>query len=177
MPAGTPTTSGRDVWEQDPAHGLGAADGSWWRRCDADLAKLTLDPHVAPARVLPGESQDGLTKLRIDRRATDPDGPVGPLSPHELAVPPEQGLRRHHEGSPSSPWQQTSRRCAGPGTDGEEPRSPRPSPRRPTASQARPPRRRRSIKYRIDSTMGRGCYMPCPEGESQLWHPSRSGTP
>jgi hypothetical protein len=37
---------------------------------DADLAKLTLNPHVTPARVLPGEAQDGLTKLRVDRRAT-----------------------------------------------------------------------------------------------------------
>ena len=78
---------------------------------DADLTKLTLDPDVAPARVLPGESQNGLTKLRVDRRATDSDGPVGPLSPHQLAVPPEQGLRRDHEGGPSIPWQQTSRRC------------------------------------------------------------------
>jgi len=60
--------------------------------------------------------------------------------------------------------------CAEPVPDGAGPRSPRPSPRRPTESQARP-RRRRSIRYRIDSTMGRGCYMPCPEGESQFLAP------
>jgi hypothetical protein len=132
---------------EQPADG-GDADA------DADLAKLTLDPHVTPARVLPGESQDGLTKLRVDRRATDPDGPERPLSPNQLAVPPEQGLRRDHEGGPSIPWQQTSRRCEEHSVEWTKRRTSvlsaqnpelmakdrdfHVSPRRPTAIQARP---------------------------------------
>jgi hypothetical protein len=60
---------------------------------------------------------------------------------------------------------------AEPGADGEGPRFPR-FAASPDRDPGTTPRRRRSIRYRIDSTMGRGCYMPCPEGESQFWHPS-----
>src|SRR6266498_2953090 len=55
----TPGSRTQPMGPEQPAD-RGGADA------DADLAKLTLNPHVTPARVLPGESQDGLTKLRVD---------------------------------------------------------------------------------------------------------------
>ena len=74
------------------------------RRSDADpeLAKLAFDPHTAPPRVLPGEAEDELTDRGIDRWSAWPTGPaIGPLPPHELAVPAEQRRRGDEEGDPA----------------------------------------------------------------------------
>jgi len=74
------------------------------RRADADpgLAQLALDPDAAPARVLPGESQDERAEFGVDRRPAGATGPaVRPLPPHELAVPTEQGRRGDEEGDPA----------------------------------------------------------------------------
>jgi len=99
---------------QELGPGRAAASRSWprsrrseqgpYRRrahAEAELAELAPDPDAAPARVLPGESQDERTELGIDRgpaRATDPA--IGPLPLHQLAVPPEEGGRRDDECDP-----------------------------------------------------------------------------
>src|SRR5664280_3026706 len=52
--------------------------------------------------VLPGQPEDERTDSRVDpwpARATGPA--VGPLPPHELAVPPEKGRRSDEEGDPA----------------------------------------------------------------------------
>src|ERR1035437_448787 len=61
---------------------------------DAELAELALDPHATPARVLPGQPEDERTDFRVDGRPSRAPAPtVGPLPPHELAVPPKEGRR------------------------------------------------------------------------------------
>src|SRR5450759_2652542 len=48
---------------------------------DPELAQLALDPHAAPAGVLPGEPQDERTDLRVDGRPSRAPAPmVGPTS-------------------------------------------------------------------------------------------------
>jgi hypothetical protein len=74
------------------------------RRSDADpeLAKLVLDPHAAPAGVLPGHPEDERTDVGINRWPAWATGPaVGPLPAHEFAMPPEEGPRGHEEGDPA----------------------------------------------------------------------------
>jgi hypothetical protein len=46
---------------------------------DPELAQLALDPHVAPARILPREPHDDRAELGIDGRATDLRAAVRPL--------------------------------------------------------------------------------------------------
>src|SRR5664280_313591 len=71
---------------------------------DAELAELALDPHTAPAGVLPGQPDDERTDLGIERWPAWATGPaVGPLPPHELAVPPEEGRRGDEKGDPAIP--------------------------------------------------------------------------
>ena len=66
------------------------------------LLRAALDPHAAPAGVLPGQPEDERTDLGIDRWPAWATGPaVGPLPPHELAVPPEEGPRGDEEGDPA----------------------------------------------------------------------------
>src|SRR5664280_437825 len=78
---------------------------------EAELAKLTLDPHAAPAGVLPGEAEDERTDFRIDGRPSRAPAPmVGPLPPHELAVPTEEGRRGDEEGDPAVTRQDATRR-------------------------------------------------------------------
>jgi hypothetical protein len=74
------------------------------RRTDMDpeLAKLALDPDAAPAGVLPGQPEDERTDRGIERWPACATGPaVGPLPPHELAVPPEEGRRGDEVGDPA----------------------------------------------------------------------------
>ena len=72
------------------------------RHADPELAELATDPDAAPAGVLPGQPEDELTDLGIDRRPSRPTGPaVRPLPPHELAMPPEEGRRSDEEGDPT----------------------------------------------------------------------------
>jgi hypothetical protein len=88
------------------------ADGGGSDR-DAELAELALDAHVSPPGVVPGQPEDCLAKPGIDWRAAHPGPPVGPLAPHQLAVPPEQGLGGDEERPPTLARQ-------GPGGCGEE---------------------------------------------------------
>lgn len=62
-------------------------------------------PDTPPARVLPRQTKDELAELWVEGRAADPLARVGPLSPHELAVPSKKRLWGHHEGAPAVPGQ------------------------------------------------------------------------
>jgi hypothetical protein len=82
------------------------------RACpEAELAKLALDPHAAPAGVLPGQPDDERTDLGIDRRPARVTGPaIDPLPAYELAVPSEQRRRGDEEGGPSITRDRPARR-------------------------------------------------------------------
>src|SRR5664279_395768 len=78
---------------------------------EAELAKLALDPHAAPARVLAGEAEDECAELGIDRRpARATRSAEGPLPAYELAMPTEERCRGHEEGDPAVPWENPARR-------------------------------------------------------------------
>ncbi len=68
---------------------------------DAELGELALDPDAAPRAVLPPQPKDQLAGVWVKGRPPSDALPsVGPLPPHQLPVPPEQGPRTHHEGGP-----------------------------------------------------------------------------
>src|SRR5664280_3392265 len=93
---------------------------------EAELAKLALDPHAAPARVLAGEAEDECAELGIDRRpARATRSAEGPLPAYELAMPTEERCRGHEEGDPAVPWENPTRRREQDPVDGPEPRSAR----------------------------------------------------
>jgi hypothetical protein len=95
------------------------------RRSDAEaeLAKLTLDPHAALAGVLPGEAEDERTDRGIDPWPARATGlAVGPLPAHELALPPEQRRRGDEEGDPAVTRQDATRRREQDPVDQPQPR-------------------------------------------------------
>ena len=119
-PRGTGTPRGR----RDPRPSHDRAD----RRSadpDPELAELSLDPDASPPGVLPPEANDQILDLWVERRATEPPSPAKrPLPPHELAVPPKQGLRRHEKAGPSVPGKHPAARRDENAVHASEPRSP-----------------------------------------------------
>jgi hypothetical protein len=100
-PPGSGTQAGSP---EDPPDGRGADPY-------AESAELTLDPEVAPPRILPGEAQDHVSKLRIDRRPAGAASPCErPLPVHQLPMPPQERLRPHQEGRPALAGQEPTRR-------------------------------------------------------------------
>src|ERR1035437_2884650 len=82
----------------------GPEQGADRRRPDPDpeLAEFALDPDAAPTGVLPGQPEDERADGGIDRWPAWATGPaIGPLPPHELAVPPKEGRRGDKEGDPA----------------------------------------------------------------------------
>src|SRR5262249_33834847 len=69
------------------------------RRADADpeLAQLALDPHAAPARILPPQPQHQPPHPRIERRSTHAATPDRPLPRDQLAPPPHKRPRPNPE--------------------------------------------------------------------------------
>jgi hypothetical protein len=98
------------------SHARSAQDASHGARTDPDpkLAELALDPHASPPGVLPTQTQDQISSFAIEGRSTWGSTRVGPLPPHELAVPAKKRLRRDHERGPTVPGE-------GPARRGEEP--------------------------------------------------------
>ena len=70
------------------------------RHPNPQAEEFSLDPLVAPPGVLPGQTEHEVANIRIDGRPAGRAMRPGPLPPHEVPVPPEQGLRPHQEGSP-----------------------------------------------------------------------------
>jgi hypothetical protein len=58
-----------------------------WRDLDAEPGELTLDPAVAPGRVLSGQTNDQLPYLAVERRTTRAPVLVGPPASDGVAVP------------------------------------------------------------------------------------------
>lgn len=89
------------------------AAGSWrsrWPRDGCQAEELALDPIVAPPRVLPGQAQDQVPGLRIDRRSAGPPVWSGPLACHKLPVPSKERLRPDQERAPHPSGQEPARR-------------------------------------------------------------------
>jgi hypothetical protein len=79
------------------------------------------DPDAAPARVLPGKSQDERTEFGIDRRPARATGlAVRPFPAYELAVPAEERRRRDKEGDPAVTRDHPARRREQDPVDGPE---------------------------------------------------------
>jgi hypothetical protein len=75
------------------------------------LSQLAPDADAFPPGVLPTEADDQIPDAGIERRAAESLPPsIGPLPPHQLAVPAKEGLRRDQEGGPPLPRQQPAGR-------------------------------------------------------------------
>ncbi len=70
---------------------------SAWRRCPR--ARRTLDPHIAPPRVLPGQPLDQATRFGRERRTTRSGTAPSPLS-LQRPVPVAKRLRAHRKAGP-----------------------------------------------------------------------------
>ena len=93
---------------------------------EAELAELALDPDAAPARVLPGQSQDERTAFGLDRRPARPTGrAVRPLPAYELALPAEERRRPDQEDDPTVTRDRPADRREQDPVDGPELRSAR----------------------------------------------------
>src|SRR6266498_4609292 len=79
--------------------GEDVADGGR-RDGDAELAQLTHDPQVTPARVLAREPQDQLAHVTVDRRPAWAAVWVGRAPSHQPAMPVQERLRLHEESVP-----------------------------------------------------------------------------
>ena len=77
------------------------------RHGDTELLQLALDALIAPEGVVPGQADDQADDLVGERRpATAPL--LGPLSPHQVSVPAEQGIGGDKEGSPEPSGKQSA---------------------------------------------------------------------
>ena len=79
-------------------------------QCHAEFDQLTLDPAVAPPRVLPSEAYDELGRLRVDRWSTWSAVSVRPATGHEPAMPCQQRRRRHPETAPRTAREEATER-------------------------------------------------------------------
>jgi len=62
-------------------------------------------------RVLPGQTKDQITDLRVDPWPSRLSGPaIGPLSPDQLPMPSQERLRRDDEGRPPVPMKAAAHR-------------------------------------------------------------------
>ena len=52
--------------------------GSWWPTLDAEALQFALDAPVAPARVLPGQADNQLSQVLVQRLSAPPGVRVGP---------------------------------------------------------------------------------------------------
>ena len=80
------------------------------RDLDAEPEELALDALVAPARVLPGQADDQLLDVLIERRSPESTTGIGPGAGDQAAVPAQQRLRGDEEAGPAGSWQHAADR-------------------------------------------------------------------
>jgi hypothetical protein len=85
------------------------------RDSDAQVLEFALDPLVAPARVLPGQADDQLSHVLVQRWSAGLVVRVGPCAGHQASVPAQQRLRPDDETGPAGSGQHAA--------DGSEQRS------------------------------------------------------
>ena len=61
----------------------------------AQILQRALNPCVAPRRILRRHPDDQRSKVRLQTRGTAAPTTISPLPRHELAMPAEDGVRRH----------------------------------------------------------------------------------
>jgi hypothetical protein len=81
-----------------------------WRYPEPELGELTADPPMAPARILACQPQHQGPHLRLDSRASAPNGRLAPLSAHERPMPPQERPRSDQTCSARGGWQIAGRR-------------------------------------------------------------------
>jgi hypothetical protein len=108
--AGTETSWG------DPARRRAEARAAQHRRdrggrdADPELQQLTLDTHVAPARVLPRQPPDQAARLGRKRRTAGPATATSPTSLTQCPVPAAERLRADRKARPSLRREQPAHR-------------------------------------------------------------------
>jgi hypothetical protein len=75
-----------------------------------EAQQFSLDALVAPARVLPRQTDGQLLDVLVERGSPGSASWVGPGARDEAAVPAQQGLRLDEEAGPASPRQHTADR-------------------------------------------------------------------
>jgi hypothetical protein len=80
------------------------------RHTQAELQQLAGDPRVAPTWVLPCEAQHELSHPAIDGRTARTLSRLHPLATHELPMPAQKRLRRHHQPVATPRWKQAGER-------------------------------------------------------------------
>jgi hypothetical protein len=85
------------------------ADGSGGD-LDAEALEFPLDPLVAPARVLPGQADDQLLHVIVQRWSSGLMVRVRPGAGDQAAVPAQQRLRPDEEAGPAAPGQDAADR-------------------------------------------------------------------
>jgi len=103
---------------QELRPGWPGASGCWWdpgvgqdlphgrgRHPDAESGEFAVDAPVAPARVLPGQSNDQRSDVVVGGWSARPLVPrfAGPASAEDVTPPAQHGLRRDHETQAGSP--------------------------------------------------------------------------
>ncbi len=81
------------------------------RDVDPELAQLTDDPLIAPARVLPGEAHDQLAYLMADRWPSGLAVGIRPLVSDQPAMPAQERLRPHEKDAPTAARQRAAQCC------------------------------------------------------------------
>jgi hypothetical protein len=84
------------------------------RDADAQAGQLTVDPAVAPPRILAGQAKHQAAHIAVDRRAPGPFAPgLGcPASANDVAMPAQRRIRGHHHPQVGPPGCAGSHRAA-----------------------------------------------------------------
>jgi|SRR5579872_4784690 len=97
----------RSLASRGRRHPLPPKNSSCRVRCDliTELEQFSLDPAIAPTRILTGQAQDQLFELVADRGATSTWAPTisGPVPAYQLPMPAQQGTGREDEASCRQP--------------------------------------------------------------------------
>ena len=72
-----------------------------WSEPHTHGGQLAVDAPISPCRVLIRQPKHQLDRARRDRRTTRPLAGVRPSAPHQISMPPEQGLGPDEEASPT----------------------------------------------------------------------------